>query len=165
MAGEYDFGGHDMSTAIATLYETDFYGWIQRQVAAMRSGNLANLDLENLIEEVESMGKSEKRELESRLEVLLMHLLKWQFQPEMKGPSWHFTIEEQRERIAKHLKENPSLKSRIDSVLEEAYRFAVRLAVKETGLKKTTFPAQCPWTFEQAVDNQFWPEESTPIAQ
>jgi len=147
-----------MHTATAPLYETDFYGWTQHQAASLRTGRLAELDVENLIEEIESMGKSEKRELESRLEVLLMHLLKWQFQPEMKGPSWHFTIDEQRERIVKHLRENPSLKSRIDSILEESYGFAVRLAVKETGLKKETFPTQCPWTFERAIDPNFWPE-------
>jgi len=147
-----------MSTATATLYETDFYGWIQAQADRLRTGDFAGLDVDNLIEEVESMGKSEKRELESRLEVLLMHLLKWQYQPALKGSSWLLTIDEQRERIVKHLRENPSLKNRIDDVLEEAYGFAVRLAVKETGLNKATFPARCPWTFEQAMDENFWPE-------
>jgi len=87
-----------------------------------------------------------------------MHLLKWQFQPEMQGASWRFTIDEQRERIAKLLRENPSLKPRVASILAEAYEFAVRLAVKETGLQKTSFPLQCPWTFEQAMDKAFWPE-------
>jgi len=150
-----------MSTATARLYETDFYGWVQNQAGVLRAGNFASLDLENLIEEIEDMGKSRQRALESRLEILLMHLLKWQFQPEMKGPSWHFTIDEQRERIAKLLRENPSLKRLIDSALEESYKFAVRLAVKETGLKKSTFPTQCPWTFEQAINEEFWPEEAT----
>jgi len=151
-----------MSTATSRLYETDFYGWVQNQAGVLRAGNFANLDLENLIEEIEDMGKSRQRALESRLEILLMHLLKWQFQPEMKGPSWHFTIDEQRERIAKLLRENPSLKSRIDGILHESYGFAVRLAAQETGLKKTTFPTQCPWTFEQAIDNEFWPDASPP---
>jgi len=152
-----------MSTATATLYETDFYGWTKSQVDALKAGNLQALDVDNLIEEVESMGKSEKRELESRLEVLLMHLLKWQFQPAMKGPSWLFTIDEQRARIARHLRENPSLKSRIDDILEDSYGFAIRLAVKETGLTKSTFPAQCPWTFQQVIDANFWPEESPSV--
>jgi len=147
-----------MNTATARLYETDFYGWIQSQTDAMRAGNLASLDLNNLIEEIESMGKSQQRALESRLEILLMHLLKWQFQPALKGPSWRFTIEEQRARIARLLQKNPSLASHVQDALEEAYEFAVRLAVKDTGMEKTVFPAQCPWTFEQAMHPEFWPQ-------
>jgi len=150
-----------MRTAAANLYETDFYGWIQRQVDVMRAGDLASLDLDNLIDEVESMGKSEKRELESRLEVLLMHLLKWQYQPHFRGSSWQFTITEQRIRISYHLADNPSLKSRIPETYERTYALALIDAVKETGLSKTVFPAQCPWTFEQVIDDNFWPEDPT----
>jgi len=147
-----------MSTTSARLYETDFYGWIQNQAGILKAGNFASLDLDNLIEEIEDMGKSRQRALESRLEMLLMHLLKWQFQPKRRGTSWELTIEEQRDRIAKLLRENPSLKSRVQEILGEAYRFAIRLAVQETGLSRSTFPAQCPWTFEQATDPDFWPE-------
>jgi len=142
----------------ATLYETDFYGWTQSQVEAMRAGNLVGLDLDHLIEEVESMGKSEKRELESRLEVLLTHLLKWQYQPNFRGKSWQLTVKEQRKRIAYHLEENPSLKARMPTACEKLYAFAVMKAVKETGMDESVFPAQCPWTFDQAVDENFWPE-------
>jgi len=147
-----------MSTATATLYETDFYGWIQAQADALRTGNLAALDMDNLIEEIEDMGKSEKRELESRLEVLLMHLLKWQFQPELRGKSWQLTIEGQRDRLTGHLRENPSLKSKLPASIQEAYRHAKREATKETGLPVSTFPATCPWTFGQMMDDDFWPE-------
>jgi len=145
-----------MSTA--RLYETDFYGWTQSQVSAMRDKDLASLDLDNLIEEVESMGKSEKRELESRLEVLLTHLLKWRYQPNLRGKSWQFTIVEQRKRIDYHLKENPSLKARIPELYENTYAFAVIDAVKETGMEEKVFPAQCPWTFYEVMDGDFWPE-------
>jgi len=147
-----------MNTATAHLYETDFYGWIQNQAGMLKAGSFAGLDLKNLIEEVESMGRSEKRELESRLEVLLSHLLKWQFQPDFRGASWQATIKEQRERIAKHLKENPSLKSFIPGAFNEMYRYGTLKAVKETGIPESTFPALCPWTFEQATDPDFWPE-------
>jgi len=147
-----------MGTATANLYETDFYGWIQNQVDAMRAGNLASLDLDHLIEEVESMGKSEKRELESRLEILLMHLLKWQFQPNFRGKSWQMTIMEQRTRISYHLADNPSLTSRIPDTYERTYVLAVLDAVRETGMDKTVFPSKCPWTFEQVMDDSFWPE-------
>jgi len=151
-----------MSTATATLYETDFYGWIQRQAQTLRAGNLAALDVENLIEEIESMGRSEKRELESRLEVLLMHLLKWQYQPERRGKSWQLTIEGQRDRLAGHLRENPSLQDKLPACVQEAYRHAKREAIKETGLPAATFPSECPWTFEQAMDENFWPATPAP---
>jgi len=139
------------------MYETDFYGWTQRQAEAMRSGDLAGLDLENLIEEIESMGKREKRELESRLEVLLAHLLKWRYQPGFRGASRQATIKEQRGRIADHMRENPSLKGLLPETYGKTYRYSVLKAVRETGMAESAFPPQCPWTFEQAVDPGFWP--------
>jgi len=149
-----------MNTATAQLYETDFYGWIQHQTDTLRARNLANLDFDNLIEEIESMGKSQKRALTGRLEVLLIHLLKWQYQPDFRGKSWQFSIEEQRVRIVAHLKENPSLKSKLPACMEEAYTHAKRLAARETGIEASIFPAQCPWTFDQIMDEYFWPEHT-----
>jgi len=147
-----------MSTATARLYETDFYGWIQNQANTLRSGNFAHLDLENLIEEIEDMGKSQQHQLQSRLEILLIHLLKWQFQPKRRGASWELSIEEQRRRLAIHLAKNPSLKSRIAETYPIAYELAVFRAIKETKLHRSVFPKQCPWTFEQATNPDFWPE-------
>jgi len=149
-----------MSTTSPRLYETDFYGWIQNQAGVLRAGNFASLDLDNLIEEIEDMGKNRQRALESRLEILLMHLLKWQFQPSRKSTSWELTIEEQRDRLAKLLRENPSLKSRVQDALGEAYNFAIKRASSETGLPRSTFPTRCPWTFEQIMDPDFWPEST-----
>jgi len=114
--------------------------------------------LENLIEEVESMGRSEQRELETRLEILLMHLLKWVFQADYRGTSWELSIEEQRRRIVDHMAKNPSLKSKLEDTYRTAYGYAVLSAAKETRLSRSTFPAQCPWTFEQIIDDAFWPE-------
>jgi len=147
-----------MRTATAQLYETDFYGWLQHQAESMRTRNLANLDFDNLVEEIESMGKSQQRALESRLEVLLMHLVKWQYQPRRRTPSWQFTIKEQRRRIGKLLQKNPSLGSTLEEVLADAYENAVFIASEETGIDESTFPPRCPWTFEQVMDAQFWPE-------
>jgi len=146
-----------MNTATAQLYETDFYAWLQDQASVLRVGSFANLDVDNLIEEIDSMGKSHKRALESRLEILLMHLLKWQFQPKMRTPSWRSTIRVQRNQLGKLIRDNPSLKSRVPDVFDDAYTFAVDLAETETGLEKSTFPALCPWTFGQAMDSDFWP--------
>jgi len=147
-----------MNTATAQLYETDFYGWIQNQADSLRVRSLSNLDYDNLIEEIESMGRSEQRALESRLDVLLTHLLKWQYQPTLRGKSWQLTIREQRKRIANHLRKNPSLKSLVPETYEEAYDYAVLRAAKETGMDESVFPTQCPWTFDQVMNGDFLPE-------
>jgi len=147
-----------MSLAQTPLYEADFYGWVQQQAARLRSRNISGLDFDNLVEEIESMGRSEKRELESRLELLLMHLLKWVYQPQRRGSSWEATIVEQRDRLADHLRENPSLKSLVPEMYDRTYRYAVTLAVKETGMARATFPVTCPWTFDEAMDDGFWPD-------
>jgi len=147
-----------VNTATAQLYETDFYGWIQHQAETLRARNFANLDLDNLIGEIESMGRGEQDILENHLEILLIHLLKWTYQPAHRSIHWKSTIEEQRMRIADHLLESPSLSPRIPDAHTSAYDFAVLGASKETGLDKSTFPAHCPWTFEQVTDDTFWPE-------
>lgn len=138
------------------LYHTDFYAWTQEQSALIRAGKLADIDLEHLAEEIEDMGKSEKRALESRLEVLLMHLLKWQFQPAYRGKSWKITIKEQRIRLLEHLQENPSLTSTLEQGVDKAYKLAVLGAERETGLE--SFPASCPYSIEQLFDSEFFPD-------
>ena len=116
------------------LYEQDFWLWTQAMVEALKSGNLSQLDLENLAEEVESLGRSDRRELQSRLTVLLMHLLKWQFQPDMRSGSWRGTLAEQRIHILKLLKESPSLRSFFEESVNECYDDAKVKASEETGL-------------------------------
>jgi len=147
-----------MNTSLNRLYENDFYGWIQHQAHTLRTRNLSALDFEHLIEEIESMGRSEQRALESRLEILLIHLLKWQFQARLQSPSWRFTIKEQRRRIAKLLKKNPSLTSTFNEVINDAYESAIILAAEETGLDESVFPNTCPWSFTQIMDESFWPQ-------
>lgn len=139
-------------------YEEDFYGWTQEQAALLRAGRLQDLDIQNLIEEVETMGRSEKRALESRLSVLLLHLLKWHYQPSRRGNSWRFTIAEQRLKFQKVLAQNPGLKSEIQTILADAYEYAALKATHETGLRPDTFPSECPWTLEQTTDKTFFPE-------
>ncbi|MFN6561052.1 MAG: DUF29 domain-containing protein [Nostoc sp. ChiSLP01] len=140
------------------LYEQDFYLWIQTTAQLLKQKNFTQLDLENLIEEIETMGRSERRALESNLEVLLMHLLKYQIQTQRRSPSWQYTILEHRRRIEKALHESPSLKPHFDRVFEESYQAARRLAVIETGLSIATFPEQSPFTPEQVLDADFLPE-------
>ena len=118
----------------AITYQQDFYGWTEEQAKILREHRLSELDVDNLLEEVESMGKFEKRELESRLEVLLMHLLKWQYQPNFQGKSWELIIREQRAKCIRHLRENPSLKGVLAEVFGYAYEDARLWAARETGL-------------------------------
>jgi len=147
-----------MSTATAQLYETDFYGWIQNQADMLRSRNFAALDLDNLIEEIEDMGKRQKQELRSRLTVLFMHLLKWQYQPALQSRSWVSTIKIQRFEIKAHIDENPSLNHALNEIIDKAWQGALIKAEHETGMNVSTFPVDCPWTFEQVMDDNFWPE-------
>jgi hypothetical protein len=143
-----------------SLYERDFYAWANEQAALLRAGRLAEADLENIAEEIESMGRSEKRELVSRLKVLLTHLLKWRFQPGLRGNSWRLSIEEQRREVADHLADNPSLQAKLSDALASPYTTGVLAAARETGLDRNTFPSACPWTYDQIMHAAFWPEES-----
>jgi len=142
-----------------SLYDQDFYAWANEQAALLRAGKLSAADIEHIAEEIESMGKTEKRELVNRLAVLLLHLLKWQYQPGRRGSSWVATITVQRDDLADHLRDNPSLKSLLDQAITDAYRKAAILATGETDLPRTTFPTACPWTFEKIMDAGFWPEQ------
>lgn len=142
-----------------TLYERDFHAWASEQAALLRAGRLDQADIENIAEEIESMGRSEKRELISRLSVLLLHLLKWRYQPSLRGNSWRLTIEEQRHQVCDHLNDNPSLRSHLQDAQRSAYRSARNHAAIETGLAPAMFPAECPYPFDDAIRDDFWPEE------
>lgn len=145
-------------TEIASGYDSDFYGWATEQAALLREGRLAEADIQHIAEEIDSLGRSEKRELVSRLAVLLTHLLKWQFQPGLRGNSWRLTIEEQRGEVEEHLDDNPSLRPMLAEAIARAYRKAVLAARKETGLPERTFPAKCSYTNAQIFDPAFWPD-------
>ena len=140
------------------LYNEDFYAWANEQAALLRAGDLSRADVEHIAQEIESMGRNEKRELASRLKVLIAHLLKWRFQPEKPTKSWEVSIRMQRRELVDHIDDNPSLKPLIDSVLAKAYPDAALVAALETGLSETVFPQHCPWTFAQMIDEDFWPE-------
>lgn len=142
----------------ATNHDTDFYGWTLEQAELIKSKRLDEVDFEHLLEELESMGASEKRELLNRLGVLLAHLLKWQYEPDRRGRSWVNTIREQRRMIPLHLKQNPSLKGKLEEFMEDGYGLGRGIASDETGLPESTFPHDCPWVFEQILNSEFWPE-------
>jgi len=145
-------------TSGSDLYEQDFYLWIQTTAELLKQKNFTQLDVENLIEEIETMGRSEKKALRSNLEVLLMHLLKYKYQPEKRSGSWQATIREHRKRLREALEESPSLKPYFDEVLGQCYDHAKLLAADETELAVATFPEQSPFTPEQILDPDFLPE-------
>jgi hypothetical protein len=139
-------------------YDNDFYSWTQEQAELLKNGRFSELDIDNLIEEVESMGRSEKRELESRLTILLLHLLKWKYQEVRRGRSWQLSIDEQRIQFEKTLNENPGLKPALDQIIKDAYKLAVIKAARETKISKSIFPECCPWTLAQFIDDGFYPD-------
>jgi hypothetical protein len=140
-----------------SLYDRDFHAWANEQAALLRAGRFTDADIEHIAEEIESMGKTEKRELVSRLAVLLLHLLKWQFQPERRSASWEATIMVQRRDLHRHMADNPSLRSKLDEAIADSYGNARILAGAETGLGLKAFPAACPWSFDQMMAADFWP--------
>jgi hypothetical protein len=137
---------------MSDLYDRDFYAWANEQAALLRSGKLSDADAAHIAEELESMGRSERNQLTNRLAVLLAHLLKWRFQPGLRGNSWRLTIREQRRRAGRLLAQNPSLQADLDTILADAYGDAVLVAERETGLDERVFPEACPWTFTAAME-------------
>jgi Domain of unknown function DUF29 len=137
--------------------DSDYALWCAEQAARLRGGDFSGLDSENIAEEIESLGRSERREIESRLQVLLLHLLKWSYQPEKRSGSWRGSIAESRRNIGRLLAESPSLKTHPAAVLSEEYAFARFKAAAETGVEEDLFPAECPFSIEQALDPAYLP--------
>ncbi len=139
------------------LYEADFYAWTQEQVNLLKTQQWHQLDAVHLIEEIEALGRKERQELRNRLGVLLGHLLKWQYQSQKRTPSWLSTIQEQRIQIRLLLEDNPSLKPYLEQVFPIAYELGTALAIRETQLGETLFPAVCPYTLQQVISADFLP--------
>ncbi|NDJ18536.1 DUF29 domain-containing protein [Myxacorys almedinensis] len=135
-----------------TLYEQDFYAWTQQQTELLRSGKWELLDIDNLIEEIESLGKQQRQELRNRLSILLGHLLKWHYQPEARSRSWWATIREQRREIAILLKENPSLKPYLNEAITLGFENGMDLALRETPIPLKFLPASCPFSIEDIFE-------------
>jgi hypothetical protein len=139
-------------------YDRDFYSWTLHSAELLRHGKFSEVDIENVAEEIESMGKSDKRQLINRFALLISHLLKWQYQPERRGNSWKHTIKNQRLEVAELLKDSPSLKYEIDNQVGYAYEKALNMAIEETGLSENTFPKSCPFSLNESLNQDFFPE-------
>ena len=155
---------------LSRLYQTDYCTWATRHAELLRAGRYAELDIEHLLEELGDMSKSDRRELESRLLILLAHLLKWEFQypilsdrwREIEGQSWRATIVEQRKQLAILLRQSPGLKAILDEAVTATYPDAVDLACKEIRLPPETFPAQCPYQAAPLLDDNYYPGRECP---
>jgi hypothetical protein len=140
------------------LYKQDFCLWIERAVTLLSENRLSELDRENLIEEISDMGSSQKNGLESNLEVVLMHLLKYKYQPEKRSNSWRSTLFEHRRRLQKAFKTSPSLKRHFTEEFHDCYKAARKLASLETNISIDTFPITSPFTADQVLDEDYLPE-------
>ena len=146
-----------MKSPAKDLYDQDFFLWTVQNADLLRQRRFQDIDAEHLAEEIEDMGKSQRRALESRLEVLLVHLLKWQFQPEWRSASWRATLRVQRSKIAKLLRQAPSLRGALEEDRSDAYENAVAVTAAETGLAEAAFPEGCRFTLDQILDPAFFP--------
>ncbi len=144
-------------------YNKDFYAWLMNNASLLRQHKFNEVDIEHIAEELESMGKSEKRELTSRLTVLLAHLLKWKFQSALRSRSWKNTISTQRIDILELLDDSPSLKYELEERVVIAYEKAKLSAEDETGIDKNNFPETCPFTVEQLLKKDYLPEDQDNI--
>ena len=144
--------------SMPVAYQQDFYAWVMQNAALLRQKRFSAIDFEHIAEELEDMGKSEWRALESHLKNVLLHLLKWWSQPTLRGASWRQSIRNGRIAIDKILRDSPSLKSRVQDMVSEEYPNARDDAVDETGLHRNSFPEDCPFSWEQVLDREFWPD-------
>lgn len=147
------------------LYDADFYAWTQEQAALLRHKQWSEIDLPNLVEEIESLGRQQRQELRNRLSILLGHLLKWEYQPQKRSRSWLATLRIQRLDLADLLADNPSLQPYLEEALHRAYLRGVQLAVRETNLPHDTFPADCPYGLAKVLDDQFYPGEPSELVE
>jgi len=138
-------------------YETDFYLWTQQQADLLRQGLLSEVDTAHLVDEIEDMGGSERHALGSYLKNILMHLLKWQYQPQRRGNSWRLSIRNGRDGVDRLIEFSPSLERKMTEQIPAEYRRARTAAADETGLPLTTFPDVCPFTVEQ-ITSDWWPD-------
>lgn len=140
------------------LYETDFYSWAMQQAQLLRDRQLQEVDWNNIIEEIEALGRSQYHALVSAIEQLTLHLLKWQFQHKKYSKSWENSISKQRIQIERLLEDNPSFTAKSDEIIPKGYKYGRKGAIQETGLPSTHFPESCPYSWANLTDDNFFPE-------
>lgn len=147
-----------LTTLTSSLHDQDFNLWVESTIELLQQKRFEQLDIENLISEIESMGKNDRKSVKSNLRILLMHLLKWQYQPDKRTNSWRTTIKEHRNRLEDDFADSPSLKNYFLEVFDECYQKARDLASSETGLSISVFPVECPFPSDLVLESDFLPE-------
>jgi hypothetical protein len=139
-------------------YGGDFYDWTMKTSKLLREGRISEVNLEQIAEEIEDMGKSDKRALSSYLKLLMVHLLKWHYQPAYRSISWKLSVTNARDEIRDLLKESPSLNTKMEQLMADRYAAARKRASLETGLAPESFPDACPFSVEKLLDDEYWPD-------
>jgi hypothetical protein len=139
-------------------YDQDYYAWLLDNARLLREGRLAEADVAHIAEELQDIGNSERRAVESFLRLLMLHLLKWRHQPALRSSSWAQSIGNARFELEKRLADSPSLRPRLPEFAARNYAGARKGSARETGLPLDTFPADCPFTIEQMLDDDYWPD-------
>jgi hypothetical protein len=147
-----------MATTFVAEYEKDFYAWLTMNAQLIRAGKFSEIDKDNIAEELEAMGKREKRELISRLTILLAHLLKWEFKPTRRSGSWRNTLRIQRGELTDLLEDSPSLRHELEHYVDRAYERARLIAENEAGIDAALFPKDCPYSLEDIINQAFFPQ-------
>lgn len=140
------------------LYDLDFYAWTQETTRLLKEGRVGEIDIHHIAEEIESIGNSERRTIVRLLSDLMMYLLRWRYQPVLRGNSWKNTIEASRIEIIDFFKDSPSLKNEVKTKFEVAYKKAIRIASNETGIEVKDFPKECPFSLADCLNENFWPD-------
>ncbi len=151
-------GAKSLARPATSLYDQDFVIWTEETARLLREAKFGRIDIEQVAEEIEDMGKNYRHEVHSRLVVLIHHLLKWRYQPEKRSGSWKATIVTQRRDLASRFEQAPSLRRILREKLPAVYSDAVEEAAAETGLPESHFPGGCPFSEQEILDRQFFPE-------
>jgi hypothetical protein len=146
-------------TSHSQIYEQDFALWLAQTVQLLHDRNFSDLDIDNLVEEIETMGRSDRHRLKSNLKIVLIHLLKYKYQPEKRTNSWIYTLVEHRQRLNEQFKDSPSLRKYSIEEFADTYLAARKLASIETGMAIAFFPMESPFTLEQTLDEDYFPED------
>ena len=141
-----------------SIYEKDYYLWLETTAKQLKQGDFSAIEIDYLIEEIETMGRKEKNALSSNLQILLMHLLKYKYQPEKRSNSWRFTIFEHRDRLIELFEESPSLKPYFEEVMNKCYGKARKKAAIETGMDIDIFPTELPFSLDEVLDTEYLPD-------
>ena len=147
------------TVTMTALYDTDLVAWAREQADLARRGSVNALDLANIAEELESMGRSERRALASQIRRLTAHLLKWRYQPDRRSRKWKSSIRDARDQMERVLEDSPSLARELEGIIKDEYPRAVRRTSDETGIARCAFPPDCPWERPELLDADFLPDE------